>query len=396
MEQAVVFGAGSIGRGFIGQLLSESGYQVVFVDIDEPLIAALNARGSYTIHLAENDHCETVTVEPVRGLLSADAEAVMAALAEAPLGATAVGARALPHIAPLIAGAVARRMEAGNAEPLNLILCENLPDAAGYLRGLITEQLDAEGHGARAYFDAHVGLVNAVIGRMVPEPTPEMQADDISAILTEPFKELPVDGAAWVGEVPVIVGLELREPFAPYVERKLYLHNAAHALMGYLGYQRGYKLGYETLDDPVIRPLVEGALDEAVQGLVARHGLEEAALRDHVAALWPRLANRGLADPVSRLARGVLRKLAPDDRLVGASHVATEAGLSPSNLAWGIGAALAYDAPDDDEAQELQERIAREGVDRVLASVCEIEPEEPLGALVLERYGRVRDGVWAP
>ena len=395
MKQAVVFGAGAIGRGFIGQLLSESGYEVVFVDIDEPLIAALNARRSYDIHLAVDDHCETVTVGPVRGLLSGDADVVTEALADAQVGATAVGARALPHIAPLIARGVARRREMGVAEPLNLIVCENLPDAAGYLQELVQEHLEAEG-GARDDLEAQVGLVNAVVGRMVPEPTPEMRADDITAIRTEPYNELPVDGAAWVGEVPAIVGLEPRDPIAPYAERKLYLHNAAHALMGYLGYQRGHDLGYTALDDPVIQPLLQGALDEAIRGLATRHGLDEGALREYVAALWPRLANRALADPVSRLARGVLRKLAPGDRLVGAARVATEAGQAPSHLAWGIAAALAYDAPDDGEAQELQERIESEGVQGVLASVCEIDPKEPLGALVLERYGWVRDGVWAP
>jgi len=42
---AIVFGAGNVGRGFLGQLFTESGYQVVFVDIDEPLLQALNARG---------------------------------------------------------------------------------------------------------------------------------------------------------------------------------------------------------------------------------------------------------------------------------------------------------------------------------------------------------------
>ena len=36
MKQAIIFGAGNIGRGFIGQLYSESGYHVTFVDVDGP------------------------------------------------------------------------------------------------------------------------------------------------------------------------------------------------------------------------------------------------------------------------------------------------------------------------------------------------------------------------
>lgn len=391
MAQAVVFGAGSVGRGFIGQLLCQSGYEVVFVDIDAPLIEALNARKSYTIHLAENERRQQVTVGPVRGLLSSDAAAVTATLAEAPVGATAVGARALPHIAPLIARAVAQRMAAGNPQPLNLIVCENLPDAARYLRGLIEAHLNAE---ERAWLGEHVGLVNAVIARMVPEPTPALRAQDPSAIITEPYQELPVDRAAWVGEIPAIVGLAPRTPFAPYIARKLYLHNAAHALMGYLGYQRGHALGYEALNDATLQPILLGAMEESLRGLVAGYGLEEDALRDHVQTLWPRLANRGLADPVRRLARDPLRKLAPQDRLVGAARLAEAAGVPPANLAWGIAAALAYDAPDDPSAPELQARIAQEGVAAVLGAVCEIAPDEPLGALVLARYERLRAGSW--
>ncbi len=391
MALAVILGAGSVGRGFLGQLLSESGYEIAFVDIDAPLVAAFNARGSYRIHLVENDRRETVTVGPVRGLLSGDAEAVVAALAEAPLAATAVGARALPHIAPLIARAVERRRVAGAAQPLNLIVCENLPDAAATLRGLIEAHLDAQG---RAFLHAQVGLANAVIARMVPEPTPALRAQDVSAIITEPYKELPVDAAAWAGPLPPIVGLQPVAPFAPYIARKLYLHNAAHALMGYLGYQRDHALGYEALADPAIRPLVEGALDEAVQGLVARHGLNAADLRAHVASLWPRLANRALADPVRRLARDPLRKLAPGDRLVGAARLAEGAGITPLNLAWGIAAALAYDDAEDAAALELQARIAQEGIEAVLAAVCDIAPQEPLGALVLERYERLHQDGW--
>ncbi|MEJ5197546.1 MAG: mannitol-1-phosphate 5-dehydrogenase, partial [Anaerolineae bacterium] len=88
MKEAVIFGAGNIGRGFIGQLFSESGYNVVFVDIDRPLLDALNGRGAYTIRLVTNETAEEVTVGPVRGIHAGDQEAVAEAVARAQIAAT--------------------------------------------------------------------------------------------------------------------------------------------------------------------------------------------------------------------------------------------------------------------------------------------------------------------
>jgi mannitol-1-phosphate 5-dehydrogenase len=90
-----------------------------------------------------------------------------------------------------------------------------------------------------------------------------------------------------------------------------------------------------------------------------------------------RFANRALADPVSRLARDPLRKLAPGDRLVGAARLVERHGIRPEGLSWGIAAALAYENPDDTHAMELQARLAREGLTGILQSLCAIQEDEP-------------------
>ncbi|MEA3406634.1 MAG: mannitol-1-phosphate 5-dehydrogenase [Chloroflexota bacterium] len=388
MQKAAIFGAGNVGRGFLGQLFSESGYEVVFVDIDEPLIMRMKSQGSYTIRLVDNQRTEEVQVGPVTGLLSAETERVVELLTEASLGATAVGARALPQIAPLVAQGIAARMQRGIDAPLNIIVCENLKGASSIFRDMVAEHLDAS---AQSYMADHVGFVSPVIARMVPELPAELRAQDPTLIITEPYKELPVDRSEFVGDIPEIVGMQPRDDFAFYTSRKLYLHNMTHAILGYLGYRRGYELGYEALEDAEVRPILDGALDESVQGLAARYGAPACQLQEHVSDLVARCANRALADPVLRLARDPLRKLAPSDRLVGAARMAEAAGIEPFNLAWGIAGALAYDAPSDGIAVELQERIAQEGVEAVLESVCEIDPQEPLGRAVLERHSRLAE-----
>ncbi|NLF00815.1 MAG: mannitol dehydrogenase, partial [Anaerolineales bacterium] len=314
---ALIFGAGSVGRGFLGQLFSESGYEVVFVDVDDPLIEALRQRGSYTLRLAGIDRVEELTIGPVSAVDGRQVEQVAAEVAQASLMATAVGARALPIIAKGMAAGLAKRWQAGVDAPLNVILCENLHDAPELLRRYVGEALPPD----QQPLLSRVGFVPAVIARMSPVPTPEQRVADPSLIVAEPYKVLPVDREAFVGDIPQIVGMEAVAPFTAYVERKLYIHNAAHAMLAYLGYRRGYEYGYEALEDPKVRDLVDQALGESSRALIAEHGMDAQALQAHVRDLLARFANRALADPIDRLARDPLRKLKPDDRLVGAARL---------------------------------------------------------------------------
>ena len=379
---AVIFGAGSVGRGFLGQLLTESGYEVVFVDVDEPLVAALSERGTYTLRLSGIEKVEDRTIGPVRAVDGRDVAGVALEVAKASLVATAVGARALRAISVPIAQGLAQRW-CGEAGPLNIIICENLHDAPELLRGFVAAALP---EGSRELLVQQAGFVPAVIARMSPVPTPEQREADISLIIAEPYKVLPVDRDAFVGDVPDVVGLYAVAPFEAYTARKLYIHNAAHAMLGYLGYQRGHLYGYEALGDPWVRARVDLALTESSRALIAAFGFEPVALREHIDYLLVRFSNRALGDPVSRLARDPLRKLAPGDRLVGAARLAERHGIRPDGLAWGITGALAYSSSDDPHAVSLQERIAAQGLEQTLEAVTGISADEALGSLVVTRY----------
>jgi len=188
------------------------------------------------------------------------------------------------------------------------------------------------------------------------------------------------------------VGMEPHDRFAAYVDRKLYIHNAGHAVLAYLGYLKGLTYGYEALADPAIYRWLRQALNESQRALVAHHGLDPAALQAHVDDLLVRFGNRALGDTIYRLARDPLRKLGPTDRLVGAANLALAHGIAPVGLATGIAAALAFDHPDDPRAVELQRRLAAEGLDAILQEVCGLEPMGPLASLVKRRYALVQAG----
>lgn len=382
-SSSVVFGAGNIGRGFIGQLFSESGFEVVFVDVDEPLIDLLNARGGYTIRLVDNDLSEELAIAPVRALRAGDVDAVAQTLAEAAIAATAVGVRALPYVAPVVAAGIARRAGAGVDAALNIILCENLKGAAAAFRGMVAGHLPAELHG---YLAERVGIVDTVIGRMVPPLTPELRAADPTLILVEPYKELPVDKEGLVEPVPAIAGMEPCANFGAYTARKLYIHNCGHAVLAYHGYLAGHEYGYEALEDPLVRKEFDAALAESKASIVAVYGVDVGWLDAHIADLTRRFANRALGDTVLRLGRDPARKLSPTDRLVGPARLAEQAGVTPKALSKAIAAGYCFDDPRDPLAVALQERIAAEGFDTVLSDVSGIQPDEPLAVLVREHY----------
>jgi mannitol-1-phosphate 5-dehydrogenase len=390
-KSAVMFGAGNVGRGFLGQLFSESGYEVVFVDVDEALVDALNARRAYTLQLVDNQGRQEITISPVRAVRAGDAPAVSQALAQAGIAATAVGARILPAIAPLVAQGITWRATAANPEPLNIIICENLKGAAATFRSMVGEHIP---DGIRPYFQAHIGFVDTVIGRMVPPPTPVMRALDPSLIAVEPYKELPVDRRGFTGPIPAISGMEVCDNFGAYTARKLYIHNCGHAVLAYLGYLRGCQFGYQALEDPLIRPLLEKALAEASAGIVAAYGVQPEWLERHASDLIHRFANRALGDTTFRLGRDPARKLSPDDRLVGAARLAEKAGIPPVAISWGIAAALQFNPPEDSLAIDFQKHLEQAGLDAILAEVCGIQPNEPLAELVRERYQRLSASDW--
>ena len=383
MKEAVIFGAGNIGRGFIGQLFSESGYGVTFVDVDQPLLDALNRRGQYTIRLVTNAKTEEVTVGPARAVHAGNTDEVAALVSRAQIGATAVGANVLKHVAPNIARGIQRRAEIGNTDPLHLIICENLKGAAGIVRGMVKDLLPPEQHG---FMQSHIGFVDTVIARMVPPPTPEMRTQDPSLIVVEPYKELPVDRNGFLGEPPKIVGMTPYAPFSFFTERKLYIHNAGHAVLAYLGYLAGYEYGYDALADDEIYFQVRGAMEESALTLHRKYHPPKGALLTNIDDLLHRFENKVLGDTILRLGRDPIRKLGRTDRLVGAALNALAEGVLPVNLVAGIAAALKFRHPEDALAHELQTKLHGYGIARTLGEVCELQPGEPLFDLVVERY----------
>ncbi|MCS6775241.1 MAG: mannitol-1-phosphate 5-dehydrogenase [Chloroherpetonaceae bacterium] len=378
---AVQFGAGNIGRGFIAQLFHESGLEVVFVDVASDLVEAINARGAYTIQIVGRE-AQQVRITGVRAIHGQDRERVAAEIAQAEIVCTAVGAGALPHIAPALASGLLARHQR-SAPPLNVLLCENLHNAATRFRDMVAVHLPEP---LRAPVLAQTGFVQTVVARMVPTLTAEERAADPLSIRVEAYKRLPADAHAVVGTFPPIVGVELVDNFPAWEARKLYTHNCAHAVIGYLGHRAGYVYGHEALRDPRITALLDRVMQETGNALIAQYGFHPQEHAAHVADLMERFRNESLGDTCQRLARDPIRKLAPGDRLVGAARLCEAQGIVPDALAAVIACALRYADPDDPSAPALQKMIREKGLHETLHQVSGIEPQEPLAARIHAYY----------
>lgn len=380
MMRAVHFGAGNIGRGFLGQLYFESGLRTTFVDVSAPLVAALNARGAYPLRIVSDEGEETRQIGGVSAVDGRDLEAVAGEIASARIVSTAVGVNVLPHIAPALARGIARRFSSA-AEPLDIIVCENLLNAGPFLRGEVRKHLPGEFHN---FLENHVGFIEASIGRMVPAMTSAQQAEDPLLVCVEPYCELPVDALGFKGPIPQIAHLKAIPNFAAYVERKLFVHNLSHAACAYIGHLRDHEFIADAIRDEVVRERVVDAMDEAIEGLARRHNLERAALREHRDDLVHRYHNRALGDQIARVARDPVRKLGPDDRLIGAARMCLEQDLSPRAIALATAAAILYHNDNDPAARELQALRKEGGVSAILEQICHIGPDTPFGRHIAE------------
>lgn len=376
--KAVQFGAGNIGRGFTAQLFTESGYEVVFVDVIDEIVSLINERRSYPIEIV-GDEPETVIISNIRAVHGSDAEAVAREIFDASLVCTAVGVNVLKHIAPAIASGIKLRADAKLTRPLNIIICENLLHASDVLRGHLLDILPKK---YADYVHRYVGFVESVVSRMVPVMTEEQRQRDPLLVIVEAYKKLPVARRGFVGKIPDIVGFQSYDNFEAYVERKLFTHNLGHAVAAYLGYLRGHEYVYQAMADPEVRPIVEQALAETGAALIRRHGFTHSEHQEHIDDLLHRFSNIALGDTVARVGRDPIRKLGPDDRLIGSGKLTLKYEIQPRAVSLGTAAALKFDNPDDPAAVELQRMISREGLDYVYRTVCGIDANSALAKLI--------------
>jgi mannitol-1-phosphate 5-dehydrogenase len=376
--KAVHFGAGNIGRGFVGLVLHNAGYELVFADVNGELIDALAASSSYRVREVGLG-ATTSTVDNYRALNSATHEAeVVAEIATADVVTTAVGPNILRFVAPVIAAALTERDPA--RAPLAVMACENAINATDVLRNYVVDSIEDPSFLARAVF------ANTAVDRIVPGQSETSGLD----VTVEAFFEWAVEREPFGKNVPVIPEAHFVDDLAPYIERKLFTVNTGHATTAYHGFMAGATSIAEAIGMPAVLAEVRAVLAETKELLVARHDFAPEVQQDYIETNLARFANEELTDTVERVGRQPLRKLSRHERFVGPAAGLAEHGLPADALVRAMGAALHFDVPDDPQSVEMRELLGSLSPHDFVLKVTELEPEHPLFAAVVAEVERAK------
>jgi mannitol-1-phosphate 5-dehydrogenase len=380
-KKMVQFGAGNIGRSFIGQLFSRSGYEVVFIDINKELVKELNKKRAYKLVIKRNElPDEIILIENIRAINGYDKEAVIREIVDADILATAVGKYALPQIIPVIAQGLQWRDEKRGKNPLDIIIAENFRNVADYLRKELKSLLPLE-----YPFDELVGLIESSIGKMVPLMKEEDKKKDLLWIFAEPYNTLIVDKKGFKTSLPQIRDLRAVENIKAYVDRKLFIHNLGHSAAAYLGYQYDSKMTfiYEALEVPEIYKIVREGMKQSAVALNEAYPKDLALqdLQNHIDDLLFRFQNKSLRDTIFRVGRDLYRKLDKNERLVGPMLLAQRQNAPYHKIKRVFYAALNFKAKDQKGEMYPLDKIffQREyprGLKHILKSVCHLSSHQ--------------------
>ncbi|MBR1580061.1 MAG: mannitol-1-phosphate 5-dehydrogenase [Selenomonadaceae bacterium] len=374
MKKAVHFGAGNIGRGFIGLLLSKAGYHVTFVDVAASLVDDINALGKYYVQIV-GDEPKRILVENVSAINSdKNLDALLDAITDADIVTTAIGPNILKFIAPNIAKGLVKRI-ATNDTPLNIIACENMVGGSTALKNFVYAALPDD---AKPKVDKLIGFPDAAVDRIVP-----LQKNEEKLLVqVEPYAEWDVDSNGIVGEAPVIEGMTLVDNLSAYIERKLFTVNTGHASIAYISYQKGIADISSAMKNADVVEMARRVWKETGTLLIDKYGFDPDKHWKYVETTESRFANPFLSDEVTRVARGPVRKLSPKDRLVSPATQLIERGKTPEALATVIAAALKFDFNGDKEAVEVQEYIKANGMDAAITHFTGAEAGSKLFELI--------------
>jgi len=358
-KKIVIFGAGKIGRSFIGQLFSRSGYEIVFVDTQKVLIDQLNERKSYSVVIKSNQGDEHQDIKNVRGILAQDEAQIIKELATCALACLSVGQKALPFVAPVLGKGIIQRAKTLKNTPLDIIIAENMRNADSYIRSQIASHIPND-----IDINKMVGLVETSIGKMVPIMEESEIEKDPLLVYAEPYNTLILDAKAFKNPIPEVKGLAPKQNMKAWVDRKLFVHNLGHAVAAYIGnyHLPKAKYIYEVLEDELVKKLTLNAMRESSLVLQKNypHEFTKEALDEHIADLVERFQNKALGDTVFRVGCDLPRKLSAEDRLACPIKLAESMQLDFDTMLLAYNVSGMFKAESMDGKRPEQDKLVNE------------------------------------
>ena len=386
----IILGAGRIGRGFVTQIMLLNDVKINYFDAMESMVQNLNDVKEYTIHVL--GHSELDIVHSGYGAYSIkDVDELAEKWESADFIFTAVGGKNMKSIGKSIASAFKKMVFDGKVHTSNIMTCENWIEPAKDLKESIMEELNDE---EKVLFEKYIGVGETVIlctGTGNPNPSKVVNEMDT---WIQNFPYLPMEKQAIKGKVPNWKYVDFVEEFGDLLTQKLYTNNTSCGSISYLGTLLGKKYMAEASNDPIIEPIMDEIYDEINGALIQGLGIDPESQYAFSKRAKGKYQDRDIVDLLSRIARDPLRKLRPNDRLIGPSRIALSVGIKPKAIALCTAAALFYDNPEDESSQELKKLREEKGISYILQNICELDPDEELYSLIMESVQELKDRKW--
>ena len=386
----VIFGAGKIARGFVGHLLYLSGIDFVFVEKVDSLCDLINERREYLVNIL-GDSSKNTVVKNAKALKFSQKEQIATAIAEADCVFTSVGGKNLNDITEYLTAGIEKRAET-NPNPMNIITCENWKKPADILQDGIAAKISEQN---KRFFEENVGITEAVIMRSGIEATPDLLAKDPLVVNVQNFWKFPFDASRTKAPMPEnMICLEPIYEFTGFLERKFYTYNAANGTTSFVGAVLGYKYIADAAYDTKILELLDGVYKETSTALSKKHNFPFDEQWAFTRTSLNKLQDRNIVDYIERNARDPMRKLGPDDRLVGSARLCLEYGIVPENLSVAIACAMYYEEPSDEFAVELKRMRQEEGIPAIIEKVCKLDVNGQLAKLIMAKVELIKEWGW--
>ena len=391
--KTVIFGCGKIARGFIAQLLYRSGFHITFVEIDDSLVKRLNKRWRYYVNvMGHAENSEWIRNYTCVSLL--DTAGIAEVLKDADIAFTSVGGKNLSSLARKIAEAYQIVVDSKQEHTFTIVTCENWKDPARQLYSEILSLLPEQRY--KQSFEDNIGVTEAVIMRSGVEATKEVLDIDENAVSVTNYWELPIDKSRMKGELVSFTGVEYRDNFAGFLQQKVFTFNTTNATISYLGRLRKIEVLSEAANDPQIVELVRDVHSEINAGISKEMHIP---LKEQVAFSQKALKkyqDKSVVDFTERHARDPIRKIGPNDRIVGTLRLIERQNIPCTALATTLAAALFYPDtnPDDPSSTQLKQLREKEGIDYILKNICKIDPDEELAKIVKQRISWLEKLGW--
>ena len=385
MKKAIHFGAGKIGRGFIAELLHDSGYEIIFGDVVDELLDSINKEHQYPLFLIDHNYEEKIINHVSAYSNIKDSDKLIDEMCQAEIITTSVMATNLSKVAPLITKGLQKRL-AQTKDKVIVMACENAIMGTDILKKAMIETniLTEEELDSIAVFP------NTAVDRMVfggvHNGKEGIEIGDAYELVIEKNKLVdptlqPIKGAEYVDDLMM------------YLQRKIYIINCGHAIAGYYGQVfKNYEIVQDSLRDPDLLPQIRQAMLESAAALEKKYGFSHDDLVEYMETMMiKRFTTPGVVDPISRVSREPIRKIAANDRIMGPANLCEEYGLDNTYLLKGVACALKYKSEGDAQAEELQNYIKENGVEEAIVKYTEASKDSRIYNVILEEYNKIKE-----